>query len=417
MRIELLTTGDELVTGQIVDTNSPWIMDRLFALGEVVARKVAVGDDVDEIAAALREAASRAELVVVSGGLGPTLDDLTVDAACAAFGRTPRVDEAQLARIRARFAAAGREMSPNNERQARVPGGARVLGNDFGSATAFALSERGGACELTFVPGVPRELEALLDAHLFPALRARLEAAGAFRAYREVRCAFIYESHMDEAVRPLLPRHPHVRYGTRTSYPENHVKLLAEGASAAEADARADAAAAEIAAALGDAVYGATGVSFAAATLAALKARGLTVSFAESLTAGLAAATLAEVPGASAALRGAQVVYAEALKTRWLGVPEPLLARHGAVSAEVAAAMAEGALASSGADLAASVTGWADGGAPGAVPGLVYAAIAGGGLPTRVVERRLLHGRPQVRRGAAWLALDLVRRRALGRER
>lgn len=416
MRIELLVTGDELVSGQIVDTNSPWIMDRLFALGEKVQRKVTVGDDLDEIVAALREAASRAELLIVSGGLGPTLDDRTVDAVCAAFGTDPVVDAEQLARIRDRFARLGRVLTPNNERQARVPKGSRVLGNDFGTATAFVWEQ--GGCEIWCLPGVPAELQGLCERHLFPTLRTRLERSGIHRCYRAVKCYGIPESHMDQAVRPLLERHPHVQYGTRTSFPENHVKLLATGSTPEEARERCEALEREVRQVLGRAVYGGADDTFPAVVLDALRRRGWKVCFAESLTAGAAASLLAEVPGASEVLLGSAVTYASELKERWLHVPAAILEREGAVSEACARAMAEGALAASGADVAVSLTGYAG---PEAGPeeleaGTVFACIAGQG-PTRVKRVRFPFGRNQVRRGAAFLALELLRRRALGLER
>lgn len=418
MRIELVVTGDELVSGQLVDTNSPWLMDRLFALGEQVARKVTVGDDLDEIVQALRDAASRSDLVIVSGGLGPTLDDLTVDAASLAFGRRPVVDEAQLERLRAIFGRLGRELTPNNERQARVPEGAEVLGNDLGTATAFALHERDGACSLYFLPGVPREMRGLCEAHLFPRLQEAHDRAGIHRCYRAIKCYGIPESHMDQAVRPLLVRHPHVRYGTRTSFPENHVKLLAEGASPQEALERCTALEAEVRQALGPVVYGGADDTFPGAVLAALRSRGWKVCFAESITAGAAASLLAEAPGASEVLLGSSVTYATSLKERWLGVPSGLIEREGVVSEACAAAMAEGALRESGADVVVSLTGYAG---PGAGPegieaGTVCAAIAGQG-PTVAKTRRLPFERNQVRRAAAYLALELLRRRALGWER
>lgn len=413
MRIELLTTGDELVSGQIVDTNSPWLMDRFFALGEGVARKVAVGDDLEEIVRALRDAAARAELVIVSGGLGPTLDDLTVEAASAAFRREPVTDPAQLDRLRSFFARIGRPLTADNERQARVPGGSEVLYNDFGTATPFVLTE--GSCELWFLPGVPRELKALAEKYLFPRMRSRLEAAGIHRCYRAVKCYGIAESQMDAIVRPLLARHPHVRYGTRTTFPENHVKLLAEGASPAEARERCEVLEAEVREALGPSVFGGADDTFPSVVLAALRSRGFKVCFAESLTAGLAASTLAEAPGSSEVLLGSSVTYAPELKQRWLGVPAELTGPETVVSEACARAMAEGALQASGADLAVSLTGWAGpGGGPDGTPaGTVCAAIAGAG-PTRSLTRRLPFGRPEVRLGAAYLALDLLRRRALG---
>ncbi|AKU91798.1 CinA family nicotinamide mononucleotide deamidase-related protein [Vulgatibacter incomptus] len=422
MRIEMLATGDELVSGVLADTNTTWFGGALFSLGERLARTTVIGDRLDDLVSALRELAARADLVVVSGGLGPTLDDLTVDGVCEAFDLQPVVDSEQLERIRARFHALGRTLTPNNERQARVPDGAEVLGNEYGTATAFALEvgephrTRPGTCELWFLPGVPTELQGIVGDRLLPRLRRRIEAEGVHRCAREVRCFGIPESHMDQAVVPLLAAHPHVRYGTRVPFPDAHVRLLAEGSTADEAQQRCDAIERDVRAALGDVVFGGEGETLAGATLAALRQRGWTVCFAESLTGGLASAALAAVPGASDVLLGSSVTYAESLKERWLDVPQDLLERHGAVSEACAVAMAEGALARSGADVAVSLTGFAgpDAGDDAHPRGTVFAAIAGGGGPTSVVRQRFLFGRNDVRRIAAHLALDLLRRRALG---
>jgi len=421
MRIEMLATGDELVTGRLADTNSQRLAGMFFNLGERLHRTTVVGDEMDEIVSALREAAARADVVIVSGGLGPTLDDLSVDAACTAFGLTPRMDEAQLERIRQRFERLGRAFTPNNDRQARVPEGSDVLGNDFGTATAFMVPVRSTArtSEVWFFPGVPAELEGIARAHLLPRLRRRIEADGVFHAHREVKCLGIPESHLDQAVRPLLESHPHVRYGTRVHFPEAHARLVASGTSQAEAEERCERIAREVGAAIGRAVFGGEEDTLPSVTVRALMDRSWKICFAESLTAGLAAATLAEAPGASGVMVGSSVTYANDLKERWLGVPREILDRDSAVSEACARAMAEGALRASGADLAVALTGYAgpEGGADGTPPGTFYAAIAGGGGPTVVKQRRIAYGgREEVRRGAAFLALDLARRRALGEE-
>ncbi len=412
LRIEQLTTGDEVVTGQIVDTNAAWLSERIFELGAYPARRVTVGDVLDELVAALREAAARAEVVLVSGGLGPTLDDRTAEAASVAYGLPLVTDEAQLARLKARFAAAGRTFTENNARQVRFPAGAEVLENALGTAPGFVIPAAPGRGEVWFFPGVPREFQGLVETRLLPRLRARLEAMGVYRHRIVLPCYGLAESHLDARIRPLLPEHPHVRYGTRTRFPENWAILVGEGTSAAEARERCEALAARARPVLGHALYGEDGRSFAAVTLDALRARGWRVGFAESLTAGLAAALLAEVPGASDVLLGSSVTYATALKHAWLGVPEEVLDA-GVVSEACARAMAEGARTATGADLAVALTGWADAG--GGEPGTVWAAIAGQG-ETLAFCRRFPFDRNQVRRAAAYLALDLLRRRALGLE-
>ena len=414
MRIEQLTTGDEVVTGQIVDTNAAWLSERLFELGAYVARRATVGDVLEEIVAALREAAARADVTIVSGGLGPTIDDRTAEAASVAFGRPLVCDEAQLERLRARFAAAGRTFTENNARQAWVPDGAGVITNEFGTAPAFVVPAAGGLGEVWFLPGVPREFKGLAEAHLLPRLRERLAAAGIHRHRIVLPCYGLPESHLDARIRPLLADHPFVRFGTRVRFPEVWANFVGEGTTGDEARARCEALADRAREVLGAAVYDLSGRSFAEVTLEALRHRGWRVAFAESLTAGLAAALLAEVPGASEVLLGSSVTYAEALKASWLGVPPELLAHEGAVSEACATAMAEGALRASGADVAVALTGWADAGGTGEA-GLVWAAIAGRG-ETRALRVRLPFARNMVRRAAAFLAHDLLRRRALGLE-
>jgi nicotinamide-nucleotide amidase len=414
LRIEQISTGDEVVTGQIVDTNAAWLSEQVFELGAYMARRTTVGDVREEIVAALREAASRADVVAVTGGLGPTLDDLTAESAAEAFGCPLVLDEEQFARLRARFAAMGRTFTENNARQAMIPGGAEVLPNEWGTAPGFVVPAGPGRGEVWFFPGVPREFQGLVERFLLPRLRARLAAAGVHRHRIILPCYGLAESHLDARIRPLLPDHPFVRYGTRTRFPENWAVFVGEGESDEVARARCEALVARAREVLGPSVYGEEGRSFAAVTLDALRARGWRVGLAESLTAGLAASLLAEVPGASDVLLGSAVTYAEALKTRWLGVPAATLATDGVVSEACARAMAEGARDATGADVAVSLTGWADAGGAGEA-GTVWAAIAGAG-ETRAVCRRFPLARNRVRLAAAYLALDLLRRRALGLE-
>lgn len=434
MRIELLTTGDELTIGEIVDGNAAWLGAELFARGQRVERVTTVGDDLEAIVACLREAAARSDVLVVSGGLGPTLDDLTVDAVCAAFDLQPTLLPDQLERIRRRFEAMGRVFTPNNERQARVPSGSEVLGNENGTATAFVTTA--GGCRIYCLPGVPAELRPLAERHLFREIEGRLASAGIYSCSRTVRCVGIPESHLDEEVRKVLAAHADdggggpaggpsqnehakgaapVRYGIRTSFPENHVRFVAQGASPEQAERRCEALEGALRSALGPVAYGGRDDTLASVTVAALRDRGWRVAFAESLTAGLAASLLASVPGASDVLLGGAVAYANDLKADWLGVDPDVLREDGPVSAASAAQMAEGALRHSGAEIAISLTGWA--GPEGAHVGEVYAACAtspAAGGRTQVVHRRLLFGRNAVRKAAAHLALDMLRREALG---
>jgi nicotinamide-nucleotide amidase len=375
-----------------------------------------VGDVREDITRALQEAAARADAVLVCGGLGPTADDFTAECAAQAAG-VPLVEDARaLAAIRERFARRGVHFTPNNARPARVPEGAEVVLNPVGTAPMFAL--RLGGCRLYFVPGVPSEYRALVDAEVLPRLRAQLEARPqrTFRAFRLLRTVGLPESHLDAAVAPLATAHPQVTFGFRTEAPENHLKLLAEAPSQAEADAalaRAEAAARAI---LGRAVYGADAQEYAQVLVRQLAAARCTLAAAESCTGGLISAALTGVSGASEVFLGGAVVYAESMKTAWAGVPAPLLARHGAVSREVALALASGVRAQAGAHYGLSVTGFAGpgGGTPEDPVGTVYCALAGPEGLARCERYRFGGDRERVRRFAASAALELLREQLLG---
>lgn len=426
MRIEVLCTGDELLTGVTADTNSPWFMARLLRLGERVSRTTIVGDELEAIRDALLEVAGRADVVLVSGGLGPTADDLTVDAAAQAAG-VPAVEHAPtLERIRARFAERGLALTPNNLRQARVPQGAEVVQNDAGTSPMFWLElGRGGPgsgkkCLALFVPGVPREYQHLVEHHVLPRLRAlREQTAGAsFHAFRILKTLFLPESHLDAKVAPIAKAHPNVRLGFRTDAPENHLELLATGVTQAEADASLKAAEHDARAVLGPFVFGADEQSLAEVVLSMLARRGETVACAESCTGGLVSALLTDVPGSSAMFPGALVPYDPRLKTEWLDVPAALIDEKGVVSAEVAQALADGVCRHAGTSWGLGITGYAGptGGDAREPIGSVYIAVSGAGRAT--VARHLFHGdRARVRKFAAAGALDALRHRLEEEER
>ena len=416
MRVELVCTGDELVTGLITDTNSPYLEARLFDLGVKVQRVTLVGDVREHITRALQEAAARADVVLVSGGLGPTADDFTAECAAQAAG-VPLVEDARaLAAIRERFARRGVHFTPNNARPAQVPEGSEVMLNPVGTAPMFVL--RLGSCSLFFVPGVPSEYRALVDAHVLPRLRGLLESRPqrTHRAFRLLRTVGLPESHLDAAVAPLVARHPQVTFGFRTEAPENHLKLLAEAPSQAEADAALAGAEAAARAILGRAVYGADGQDYAQALVQRLAAAHATLAVAESCTGGLISAALTGVSGASEVFVGGAVVYAESMKTAWAGVPAPLLARHGAVSREVALALASGVRARAGAQYGLSVTGFAGpgGGTREDPVGTVYCALAAADGLARCERYSFGGDRERVRRFAAGAALELLRQQLMG---
>lgn len=408
MIVELLSTGDELLTGQVVDTNSTWLMDRLWDLGLQVRRKTLVGDDRADLAAAVRECCGRADAVVMSGGMGPTEDDLTAEVVAEVLGVPLELNPPSVAAIEARFAALGRVMTPNNLKQARFPRGAEVHPNRFGTAPGFSVAV--GRATLTCLPGVPTEYKGLCQEVVLPRLAARLDGAPAARV---VKLFGIGESAADQAMRPVMddPANGGVRFGYRAHFPEVHLKWSVFGPGA---EARAAAIEAAVRALFGDAVWGAGKEELPDLVVGRLAARGEKVALAESCTGGLVASMLTAVPGASAVLDLGVVAYANQVKERLVGVPAALLQAHGAVSEPVARAMAEGARAAAGATWGVGITGIAGptGGSPEKPVGTVHLALAGPG-GTAAVARLYRGDRDRVRRAAAWEALVILRR-ALG---
>lgn len=404
LTVELLSTGDELLTGQVVDTNSAWLMDRLWDLGVMVRRKTLVGDDRPDLVAALAETTARADVVVMSGGLGPTEDDLTAECVAQAMGVPLVLDEASLAAIRERFEKLGRTMTPNNAKQARFPRGATILPNRLGTAPGFLVSL--GRAELACLPGVPVEYKGLCEEAVLPRIAAR---AGEVPASRLVKLIGIPESHADEAMRPVMdaPEHRGVRFGYRAHWPEIHVKWSVPGP---DAEAHAERILGEVRRIFGDAIFAEGKAELAQGVLERLTARGERLALAESCTGGLVAQLLTSVPGASAVFEVGTVVYGNDAKTALLGVPEALIAAHGAVSEPVARAMAEGARRLGSATWGLAVTGIAGpgGGTPEKPVGTVHLAIAGPD-GTRTWARRFPGGRERVRKTSAYDLLNQLR--------
>ncbi|GHG69420.1 CinA family nicotinamide mononucleotide deamidase-related protein [Comamonas sp. JC664] len=415
MRVELLCTGDELVTGLITDTNSTYLEARLFDLGIKVERVVLVGDVRADITQALTEAASRADVVVVSGGLGPTADDFTLECAAAAAGVPLAEDPRVLQWLQERYAARGLSPNPSALRMARVPQGAEPVRNPEGSAP-LVLMKLGGA-QLFFLPGVPREFRALLEGEVLPRIRAALDArpGRTHRAFRLLRTVGVPESELDLAVAPMAQRHPSIVFGFRTHAPENHLKLMAEAPSQAEADAALAAVEQECRQVLGRRVFGADAEGYAAVLLELLRQAGATLAVAESCTGGLIAQQLTAVPGSSSVFIGGAVVYSEKMKSAWVGVPAAVLDRHTAVSRETAIAMAEGVRAACGTTYGLSVTGYAGpgGGTPADPVGTVYCGLSVPGAPARCERISVTGDRDRVRLFAASHTLEMLRQHLL----
>jgi len=233
MEIELIATGDELLSGTTSDTNSAWLVTQLAALGLKTSRATIVGDRTQDIVEALKGATARADVVVVSGGLGPTTDDLTLESAAAAAGVGLTLHTATLEKIRKRMESRGFPFTANNQRQAMIPEGARVLENRFGTAPMVEMQLQ--RATVFFLPGVPREFLGLCEEHLLPRMK-ELAGAGPIRRIRILRCYGITESSVDAALATLAERHPGIEIGYRTTLPENHVRLTCLGPDAASVE-------------------------------------------------------------------------------------------------------------------------------------------------------------------------------------
>jgi len=405
LHVELLATGDELLTGQIVDTNSAWLMDRLWDLGVMARRKTLVSDDRDDLLAAVRETTGRSDLVVMSGGLGPTEDDLTAEVVAAAMGVPLELDLPSLEAIRERFRRFGREMTPNNAKQARFPRGATVIANRFGTAPGFSV--RLGRGELVALPGVPVEYRGLSEEWLLPAVSARV---GSVPAFRLVKLLAVPESHADQAMRPVMddPENRDVRFGYRAHWPEIHVKWAVPGP---DAEVRADRILTRVRAIFGPSVFAEGKDDLAPLVVARLTRRGERVALAESCTGGMVAEMLTGVPGSSNVFELGVVAYGNEAKTGIVGVPAELLASHGAVSEPVARALADGIRRLGRATWGIGITGIAGptGGTEEKPVGTVWMALSGPG-GTRALHRVFRGDRDRVRRTAAYEALDLLRR-------
>ncbi len=374
-RAEILCVGTELLIGDIVNTNAAYLSRRLATLGIGVYRQSVVGDNKERLAADLRTALSRADLVITSGGLGPTADDMTKEIAAEVFGRKMELHAPSLARIERYFAATGREMTPNNRKQAMMPEGAIVFDNDYGTAPALALTNDEGKV-LILLPGPPRELEPLFREKVEPFLRPR---CGAVLFSRNVHICGMGESAVEAALPRELLESDNPTVAPYCIAGEVRLRVTAKAGDENTAAALCDEAVERIKTTpVGGYIYAIDTPSPEAALVDQLLKRGLTVTTAESCTGGLIAKRLTDIAGSSAAVVGGFVTYQTPTKTQLLGVPAELIEKHGVVSAEVASAMAEGARRVLGADIAISTTGYAGpGGGDKENPvGTVYIAVA-----------------------------------------
>lgn len=412
MRAEIVAVGTELLLGQIADTNARWMSEQLADAGIDVTNHQAVGDNLDRIVDALRLAAGRADVVLVSGGLGPTEDDITRDA-IAAFAGVPLVFRPELeTMLREKFrrwSAVG-VMPESNLRQAYVPEGATWIVPDRGTAPGLALRVDG--TRLYAVPGVPDEMQEMIGGTIVPELREL--AGGDVIVSRILRCAGMGESLVAERLADLFTSSTNPTIAYLASMGEVKVRITAKARSRTDAEALAEPVVNEVRARLGDVVFSADDETLEEAVLRLLAATGKTLACAESLTGGGVGERLTAVPGASASFIGSAVVYTAEAKGRVLGVPEDVIAG-GTVTEACALAMATGARDLYGADVALSLTG-AAGPEPhdGAAPGTIWVAIADATGFTHARGFVSRGERDRVRRWAEQAGLDLVRRHLEG---
>jgi nicotinamide-nucleotide amidase len=407
LTVALVSTGHEVLRGHTLNTNASWLARRATEVGARVTSVRTVGDDLPDLEAAIRDATREARCVIVTGGLGPTEDDRNREALARVLGVPLLDDERAWAIVRRFFERSAREPSPMQRRQALVPRGAEPLDNAEG--TAPGLLAHVGEATVFLLPGPPREMRTMFEREVL----TRWRAAGSAERLDETASRVVWtagapESEIATAIEDLM-RAPEPVVGTHPDEGEVAVRLLARGPGA---PARADAAVAEIVSRLGGHVVSTDeDVRVQHAVVALLKARGLVVTTAESLTGGLIARMLVEAAGASDVFRGGFVVYSDAWKRDVLGVPAALLATHGAVSEPVARAMAEGARRRAGAEIAVATTGVAGPGpdSHGVPEGTVHVAVATAAATTHVAARIALP-RLAVQRRAAVLALDQARR-------
>lgn len=412
MRIEILTIGNELLNGDLADTNTQRLARFARARGLFIQAAQTVPDDLDAIVKALTRAASNTELVLVSGGLGPTSDDLTLEAAARFAGVELTTHAPTVARLEARFAERGLTMTPNNLRQARIPATAEVFDNPVGTAPHVQLQV--GTTRLFFFPGVPHELARLCDDYLGP----WLETHAPIRRYRSAifRTFGKTESAVASLIERALAPDPRMHIAYRAHFPEIQVSLHVDEPDADEAERLLLTSSAIVREQLGDIIFSERADDGLMEVIAkALSSRGETLALAESCTGGLVARMCTELPGSSRWFIEGFVTYSNTAKTGRLGVAPELIAAHGAVSEPVARAMAEGARRVAGTDWALSITGIAgpDGGSAEKPVGTVHLALAGAGGTTHL-SRRYPFDRGRNRTVSAYAALDLLRRALAG---
>jgi nicotinamide-nucleotide amidase len=407
MRAEIIATGSELLSGGVVDTNSVFLAEELLDIGIETVFKTIVGDDEKDMEDAVRTARERVDVILVTGGIGPTEDDITRKAVARVLKKRLVLSDDALKAVKTVFKTKGKEYPAANDRQALIPAGARLLRNPVGVAPGFTLVEDGKF--VAVLPGVPAEMQAMFRESLRPALEEHFGGKAVIRRKVLHTCG-LSESKVNELIQDILKqKRPAVGLSARETGVD--IRIVAHEGSGARSRSTMERTEAEVRKMLGDAIYGVDGQEMEEVVGALLTQRKRTLAVAESCTGGLIGGRITNIAGSSAYFERGVVVYSNAAKTELLGVPADLIERHGAVSREVAKAMAQGMRERAKTDLGLSVTGIAgpSGGTPEKPVGLVYIALATVDGVT-VSENRFLGTRTQVRQRSAQMALDMVRR-------
>jgi nicotinamide-nucleotide amidase len=411
---EIIAVGSEMLTPHRQDTNSLYLTEKLNELGVEVRFKCIVGDDAEGLTAAAKLAMKRSDIIIFSGGLGPTEDDLTREAVADALGLKLQRDPQVIAKLEERFAKRGIKMSANNAKQADIITSATMLPNSLGSAPGQWIGGKydGQDRLLMLLPGPPYELKAMFETECIPRLRARIPVQ--YIAIRTLKMAMMPESQVDARVAPIYKTYTDVQTTILAGAGEIQLHLRCRKDSQAEADTRVEELAEKIEDELGDAIFSRKGETIEQIISYLLQMRGMTLATAESCTGGLLAERITSISGSSRYFLGGAVVYSNELKTQFANVPKALIDRHGAVSREVAASMAEGIRKRCLSSYGVGITGVAgpSGGTEQKPVGLVYIALAGD-EGTQVVERNFPGDRQRIRQFSSLQALEMIRRALL----
>lgn len=414
MDAEIIAVGSEMLTPYRMDTNSLYLTEQLNLLGIEVIFKSVVGDNLARIVAASQHALFRSDILIFVGGLGPTEDDLTREAVAEALGVKLQRDPEIVRLLEERFASRGWKMTPNNAKQADIIEGATVLPNANGTAPGQWLSGQfdGGEHTIVLLPGPPHEMRALFESEVRERLRAKIPPA--FLATRTLRVAMLGESLVDSRVSPIYKRFPDVETTILAGAGEIELHFKNRATTQEAAQRRVDEVAGRVEDELEDAVYSRNGESLEQIVGYWLQMRNATLAVAESCTGGLLAERVTSISGSSRYFLGGAVVYSNQLKTELAGVPAEMIERHGAVSREVAAALAEGIRYRCESTLGVGITGVAgpSGGSAEKPVGLVFHAVASD-TGTEVVQRNFPGDRKRIRRFASTMALDMIRKKLM----